>query len=64
MKKRPIAEVREEIRDLDWGIQHGMVRGDGICFVHPVVIMIPEAKIRLAELKSAYPNWEKVPGTK
>jgi hypothetical protein len=67
MKKRPISEVRKDIDHLDhldWGIQHGMVRGDGICFREPVTLTISDARVMLAQLKADYPNWEKKPRTK
>lgn len=57
--KRPIAEVRKEISDLDWGIQHGVVRGDGIAFRHPILITIEQAKEKRNLLMKEYPNWEK-----
>jgi len=62
--KRPIAEVRSEIQDLDWGIQHGIVRGDGIAFREPELLSVEDAKVRMHRLKTEYPKWEKTPRTK
>lgn len=62
--KRPIAEVRAEIQDLDWGIQHGIIRGDGIAYRDPELVTVEEAKARMKALKAEYPKWEKTPRTK